>query len=39
MQIIDFLDEISSYNAFVKRYFLRINLGNKRIIMKMIRGD
>ena len=39
MQIIDFLDEISSYNAFVKDIFLRRNLGNERIIMKMIRGD
>ena len=34
-----FLSEISSYNAFVKRYFRRRNLGNQRIIMKMIRGD
>ena len=39
MQVTDFLDEISSYNAFVKRYFLGKNLGNKRIIMKMIRRD
>ena len=39
MQIIYFLDEISSYNAFVNRYFLGKNLGNKRIIMKMIRRD
>ena len=39
MQIIDFLDEISSYNAFVKRYFLRRNVGNERMKKNIVITD